>query len=927
MIVRMMCLFAVAMCILPCGRAESFVEDSFDDFADGVLDASGQNLYVAHDGSVRSIHRFDMNHDGHIDLLLNCTHDLIGILPSTAGWVTSDRNVEHAALAVEGASAVAVADLNRDGHTDLVFCPNNHGIQTSRRFVTTIYGGDDGWPPARSNGVLPVSGATAVAVCDLNADDWPDIAVLNGLAWMPRQDDGRIVRVYWGSEHGFALGRFQDFGVPNILTIESADFDEDGASDLAALESDNSIEFVWAVKSDAPVALNRTSVSLRGEGAQCMTAADFNGDEIIDVVVSTSSGNVVLLAGKSGREWHDPRILPAFSASHIAAGDLDNDGHLDLALTQVAIARASGGEATGADKDRAGYVKVLWGDSGAFDATRSTELVVPFATASAIGDLDGDSHNDLSVSVYQDEATFSTDGVIFFGNGTRSPVRGKSPLPISGSTDVAFVPGDNGNAARVVFANSAGGTVNERVPTYLYYGGPDGFDPNRKLLIPFVSGYEASAADLNLDGWTDIIAMCSGHLGPGAQSLVELGANIFWGTQNGVDIAARPTVLRESNLFSSNVADLNKDGYLDLVLGAFDPPKPGEKDVLAIYYGGKNGYSVENRKALDSEGRSAMCVIADFDKDTWLDIGVTSFNRDLVRLFWGGKEGFSDQRQTQLSAPQPIDMETADLNADGFLDLIVGSYYDNLTQHFDTGSLIFWGSREGFREWNAQWLPGSAPVGITVADFDGDGHLDLFCPHYHGNLTRENLPSYLYWGSESGFDTRRRTTFICDSPSDGLAADFNGDGKLDLAVSCHTRDGNHAADSKVYYNDGNRFENPKVTLLPAVGPHWIWTEDMGHIYNRTWQQTYESSVFAWTDERASASIRAEADTSAGATLDLEMRSASDASALGDTSWRAASGKPVVLDATHRCLQYRAIFKSSNGDRYPVLHRVSIEIAR
>mgnify|MGYP001249077782 FL=1 len=39
----------------------SWVEDSFEDFADGRLDASGQNLYAARDGTIRTIHRFDLN--------------------------------------------------------------------------------------------------------------------------------------------------------------------------------------------------------------------------------------------------------------------------------------------------------------------------------------------------------------------------------------------------------------------------------------------------------------------------------------------------------------------------------------------------------------------------------------------------------------------------------------------------------------------------------------------------------------------------------------------------------------------------------------------------------------------------------------------------------------------------------------------------
>ena len=119
-------------------RAEKWVEDSFEDFAGGRLDAGGQNIYVARDGSVRTIHRFDINQDGYIDLMFNCTHDLIGILPSTVAWMDPERKAGHAPLAVEGSIAVALGDLNRDGHLDAVFCPNRQGVQNPRRFVTII---------------------------------------------------------------------------------------------------------------------------------------------------------------------------------------------------------------------------------------------------------------------------------------------------------------------------------------------------------------------------------------------------------------------------------------------------------------------------------------------------------------------------------------------------------------------------------------------------------------------------------------------------------------------------------------------------------------------------------------------------------------------------------------------------------------------
>ena len=128
------------------GSAITWVENTFDDFADGRLDASGQNLYVSRDGTIRNIHRFDLNQDGHIDLVFNSTHDSFAFIPASLAGVNKEGRIHQSELVVEGSLRVEVADLNRDGYHDLVFLPNASGLQHPRRFVTIAWGGKDGWP-------------------------------------------------------------------------------------------------------------------------------------------------------------------------------------------------------------------------------------------------------------------------------------------------------------------------------------------------------------------------------------------------------------------------------------------------------------------------------------------------------------------------------------------------------------------------------------------------------------------------------------------------------------------------------------------------------------------------------------------------------------------------------------------------------------
>ena len=905
-------------------HAQTWVEDSYEDFADGRLDASGQNIYVSRSGSVRTIHRFDINQDGFIDVIFNSTHDSYAYIPPSVGTITKDRKIQRSELAVEGSRCVEIADLNRDGWLDAVFCPNPSGLQHPRAFLTILWGGEDGWPAHRSNGALPTHGPRTIAIADLNHDDWPDIVVLCNEAWMRKQPPGRIVRIFWGGEGGFLLTRRHDVGIKGAVDLTSGDFDGDGASDLAVLLSSQKVQFLWATEDrEKPVQLPRTEVTLPGDSVKCVEAIDFNQDGFLDLAVGTSVGRLYVVPGQSGRRWGKAQSLPAYDASHIAFGDIDADKHVDLVLTKLEVGHAMGGEAGAASSDAQGTVHILWGGDSSFSAARSTTLDVPYAAATAVDDVDGDGKVDVAIAVYQGTKTYKTDSLIFYGRGGRRFERGVQGVRTEGAIDVVITPATERGPARVVFANSNGGTLNEKVPSLLYWGGADGFSADRVWRVPVNSGYEASAADLNEDGFVDLIVMNSGHSGDAALDDPHMGANILWGSDQGFSGDNR-SVLREFGLGSSNVADVNKDGYLDVVLGAFE--HGGGPKVLVIYLGSASGFDRSRRVAVPSAMRSTICAIADYNHDDWLDIAVSSYPDDWLRVFWGGAEGYSADRLTQIDIPAPIGLETADLNADGYLDLIGGSYADEIEGRHDTGTFIFWGSSKGFQSWNAQWLPGMTPIGYVVADFDADGFLDVFAPHYHSELTREALPCYLYWGSSKGFSRRRRTILTSDSAHDGLAADFDRDGRLDLAVSCHSRDGSHHTNSRIYYNDGKRFASPRVAYLPTHGTHWMWIQDMGHIEHRRWEQTYESSVYRLDRAMASCRLASKADTPTGTELRFHIRASASQAGLQKASWRAVKAGLFTLNSEDRFLQYRTTFVSGNGDLYPVLDRVTIELS-
>jgi len=915
-----------------CSAAPLWIEDSFEDFSDGSLDASGQNLYVSHDGSVRSIARFDLNDDGWIDLLYMNTHDMTTNAPPVLVEVGSDRSISTSPLAFSGAMQVNVEDLNKDGYDDFVFSPNPTGIQNPRLFLTIVYGAEDGWSTQRSSNLLPVNGAghyyrgniVLTSVADLNADGWPDIVTLNSEAWLPGQPKGMIVRTYWGSESGYLLTDYEDTGVPGATSMVSGDFNADGARDVALLRSDNTLEILWA-NSDPDNLFERSQIVIQGAAPNSVKTADVDDDGIIDILLSTNSGDLHVVAGKPGKSFSEQKTIEAFPASHIAVGDLDDDSYPDIVLSFFSMETAGGGELGAASKSSGSAAQILWGSDAGYDKRRSTNLDAEFLKASTLGDFDGDGASDVALAIYQDTASFETESVIYYGNGDRSFTRGSRGVATEGAFCAETVSLAGSGPDLVVYCSSRGGAVGEHVPLQLYWGGESGFSVANSVNIPFRSGNGAVAADFNVDGYVDLLANNSMHAKQTFENDPTAGANIFWGGPDGFDFSddlSGRTILRVERLATGNTADFNKDGYLDIVLGHY--PLKGQDDSVVIYYGSELGFSDDRVTKIATPGWSLGDIVADYDKDGWLDIAVIGGPQDECRIFYGSEEGFNESRRSALRVPWCVSIETADLNKDGWLDLVLGTYQDVVNKHHDLGVTIFWGNAEGYQHWNKMSLPGNTPIGTVVADFDADGYLDIFNPLYHRDLDRENVPMYLFWGGKDGFDPNNRTTLIADSGHDALAADFDRDGKLDLAVMSHTKHDTHHTFSQVFYNDGNRFADPRIEELPTAGPHWTYNRDMGHIYDRSWQQVYVSSIFDWDGGQNALRLEYEAETPDGTSIQFEVRSAHEREGLLDAAWLVVENDgSFEVDRGARFLQYRATFVSDNGDRYPVLGRVAI----
>jgi hypothetical protein len=115
-----------------------------------------------------------------------------------------------------------------------------------------------------------------------------------------------------------------------------------------------------------------------------------------------------------------------------------------------------------------------------------------------------------------------------------------------------------------------------------------------------------------------------------------------------------------------------------------------------------------------------------------------------------------------------------DFNGDGKPDLAVVSQYPEMSVTILLGN----GDGTFTQAANSPTMLTNNPSSLAVGDFNGDGKLDLAV------MTGETV-TILLGNGDGTFTVRNSTASVCNSAPTPLAvADFNRDGKLDLAVAC-----------------------------------------------------------------------------------------------------------------------------------------------
>ena len=462
---------------------------------------------------------------------------------------------------------------------------------------------------------------------------------------------------------------------------------------------------------------------------------------------------VVPGSGESGREWTTSSFLDFVDGALADGGantyvgadgtvrlinlwDLNNDGQLDLLFP------------SSHDHNEKVDLFIYWGGSG-FDPDGRTRLPSNGGKAVAIADLNQDRQPDLILVNRFNGTRSDLDSYIYWGSpGGFEPGR-RTLLPTRGAEAVAVADLNGDGWKEVVFANSG---LSYHVPvdrfnqSFIYWGDPSGYSPDRRTSLKTVLARDVEIADLDRDGALDLVFASEGN------EVEESGGWIYWGDGSGDFSGRPPTRLPGQRSAAVAATDLNGDGWPDVVLANRFRLRAREMgiyniiDTVAVdsyvYWGSREGYAAGKRSQLPTV--SARDVeAADLNGDRRPDLVFANGAGGASYIYWASDGGFRPHKRSALPTSEAAGVEVEDINRDGSPDLVFAQQGDRRTE--DGGSLIYWGGGQGFSRDRRQTLPTWNASGIAIGDLDSDGSQDLvFANKSDGS---RQVPSLLYWGA------------------------------------------------------------------------------------------------------------------------------------------------------------------------------------
>ena len=282
----------------------------------------------------------------------------------------------------------------------------------------------------------------------------------------------------------------------------------------------------------------------------------------------------------------------------------------------------------------------------------------------------------------------------------------------------------------------------------------------------------ATLADMNQDGYLDLLA------GDADNATVAVAMNNGTGVfglpplaGQYVNVGARPV--------SVTTGDVDGDGDLD-----FASANNTASTVTIGFNGGASAiipYSITSVTTVSVGQQPTTVQLADVDNDGDLDLLTSNATGNSVSVRLNTGAGTFAAATTVAVGGAPSDLGLADLDADGDLDLITTNATDGtVSVRLNSGTGTFGGTT------TVALPPGSAPTALRIGDVDADGDLDVVVAQGAGGqvFTLLNMGGSL--AVQYG-PLELRAVFGSALSLGVTLGDVDGDGDLDLLTADQQR--------------------------------------------------------------------------------------------------------------------------------------------
>lgn len=696
----------------------------------------------------------DFNNDGIFDIAASEYSTTVDTLYVLLG---NSNGTFKAATTIHGqqyAAALESVDINSDGIADLVTTNKNNGN------IGVLLGNGNGSFKALASFYASSSPLYDLAFGDGNGDGWLDVVATGGGGTYYLESYGTGNLSWWS----------QYFGGAGVATAFS-DLNNDGALDITALRlGSGDVEShlgIAAGENYLPGGfMQERAISTLPWSASYtpdrVVSGDINHDGKLDVFFTSTTGNIGVMLGNGNATFQSPTVLTTSWGTNntpIKLSDVNGDGSLDYVYVNSNSDQLSIGLGNG---------------DGTFKAEVSAFAVQPGGHARSIDFADVNADGDLDLI-----AADGTNSVlsVSFGNGDGTFEAATSYAPATVSVATATIGDFTGDGiADIVVA----GYVDI---AQILVGSSDG---TFTLGATFSNDNYRSpqAADFNNDGMLDVVFGDPGDFG------------INFGNGDGSFQAAQYFSTGQSSYPSDNLRaeDFNGDGIVDIITA------DDLDNTVSLFVNNGNGtFKSRISYATDSSGTSL--AIGDFSGDGKNDILRAAYDGQhlglLINTISSGYVGSYSSGTTYVATGGRVEtLSAADFNEDGNVDILInGSSGINMQ--------IAFGNGDNTVAWIGVYGAFSAGNFSTVADFNNDGHADIF--------STDTTDSFVLLGNGDGTFSSSDSWATNPRVSEGQVSDIDGDGKLDIISA------NYNGGISVYLGHGDGTFDPEVSYDTGGG--------------------------------------------------------------------------------------------------------------